>query len=181
MHRFPHLIFSPLLAAAIPCLQSAPASSTDKVRQAAEVSPIFAAMQKEARAMNCPMVIYITGSSWCPHCNHFTKDFIDTPGFQKAAESDFVFWKVDTKITKDTTSDHPNAITFIMVPEEAQTVVGPCGRGAAYEFLGPPSVMLLSPEGKLLHIIFGKGEAAAFGKPLEKAIMDIWTRHKNKD
>lgn len=181
MHRFPHLVFSTLLAAAIPCLQSAPASSTDKVKQAAEVSPIFAAMQKEARARNCPMVIYITGSSWCPHCNHFTKDFIDTPGFQKAAESDFVFWKVDTKITKDTTSDHPNAITFIMVPEEAQTVVGPCGRGAAYEFLGPPSVMLLSPEGKLLHIIFGKGEAAAFGKPLEKAIMDIWTRHKNKD
>ena len=180
MHCLSSLVFGALFAAQ-PCLQAVPASDSNKIAQATAGSPTFAAMQKKARANNCPIVIYITGSSWCPHCNTFTKEFIDTPGFQKAAKSDFVFWKVDTKITKDTTSDHPNAITFIMVPEEAKTVVGPCGRGAPYEFLGPPTVMIISPDGKLLRIILGKGEASSFGKPLEAAVMDIWTQHKNKD
>ena len=68
-----------------------------------------------------PLVIYLTGSSWCSHCNIFTREYIKTANFKNAAGKKFIFWMVDTK---QVPGNSPGTFKFKMVPEEAAKIVG---------------------------------------------------------
>ncbi len=68
-----------------------------------------------------PLVIYLTGSSWCSRCNIFTREYIKKTNFKNAAGKKFIFWLVDTK---QVPGNSPGTFKFKMVPEEAAKIVG---------------------------------------------------------
>ena len=39
-------------------------------------SPVFDKLRNEAMKKKQPLVIYLTGSSWCSQCNIFTREYI---------------------------------------------------------------------------------------------------------
>ena len=45
-------------------------------------SPVFDKLRNEAMKKKLPLVIYLTGSSWCSRCNIFTREYIKNK-FQK--------------------------------------------------------------------------------------------------
>ncbi len=141
-------------------------------------SPTFDKLRNEAIRKKIPLVIYMTGSSWCVHCNTFTKQYIKTSNFKSATERKFVFWLVDTK---QIPGKKPGTIDFQMIPEEAANVVGPVNAKAPYIVLGPPAVFIIDPvSGKLLKTLFTKKAVEAEGKPLPKIIEDTWKAHTKK-
>lgn len=62
-----------------------------------------------------PLVIYLTGSSWCSQCNIFTREYIKKQ-ISKCRREKFIFWLVDTK---QAPGNSPGTFNFKMVPEEA--------------------------------------------------------------
>jgi thiol-disulfide isomerase/thioredoxin len=50
---------------------------------------------QKATTANKPILLEFTGSDWCPPCMMMNKTVFSTPEFQKFAESDLVFVKLD--------------------------------------------------------------------------------------
>ena len=80
-------------------------------------SPVFDKLRNEAMKKKQPLVIYLTGSSWCSQCNIFTREYIKKTNFKNAAGKKFIFWLVDTK---QVPGNSPGTFQFKMVPEEAE-------------------------------------------------------------
>ena len=109
-------------------------------------SPVFDKLRNEAMKKKLPLVIYLTGSSWCSQCNIFTREYIKKTNFKNAAGKKFIFWLVDTK---QVPGNSPGTFNFKMVPEEAAKIVG-CADSprAPYVVLAlPPCLsLILFPE-----------------------------------
>lgn len=142
-------------------------------------SPVFDKLRNEAIKKKLPLVIYMTGSSWCSQCNLFTREYIKKTNFKNAAGKKFIFWLVDTKQVPGKT---PGTFTFKMIPEEAAKIVG-CANSprAPYVVLGPPTVFIIDPvSGDLIKSLFSKSEVDKYGKPLVKVIEEIWNNWINR-
>lgn len=142
-------------------------------------SPIFDKLRNEAMKKKLPLVIYLTGSSWCSHCNIFTREYIKTANFKNAAGKKFIFWLVDTK---QVPGNSPGTFKFKMVPEEAAKIVG-CvdSPRAPYVVLGPPAVFIIDPvSGELIKSLFTKSEVDKYGKPLAGIIEEAWKEFSRK-
>lgn len=138
-------------------------------------SSVFDALRNKALQEKLPLVIYMTGSSWCVYCNVFTKTHINTPNFQQSNGKKFIFWLVDSLQVRN---KQAGTFTFAFIPEEAGKVVGCLDSKAPYTVLGPPAVLILDPvSGKLLKKISGEAKLKEEGKPLEQVIEDCWQVH----
>lgn len=141
-------------------------------------SPTFDKLRNEAIKKKVPLVIYMTGSSWCVHCNTFTKQYIKKSDFKSATGRKFIFWLVDTKRIP---GKRPGTSDFKMIPEEAAKVVGPANAKAPYLTLGPPAVIIIDPvSGKLLKTLLTKKAVDAERKSLPKIIEETWKAHTKK-
>lgn len=142
-------------------------------------SPIFDKLRNEAIKKKLPLVIYMTGSSWCSQCNLFTREYIRKTDFNNAAGKKFIFWLVDTK---QIPGKKPGTFKFKMVPEEAAKIVGSVNSPRApYVVLGPPAVFIIDPvSGELIKSLFSRSEVDKYGKPLAKVIEEIWNNRKNR-
>lgn len=135
-------------------------------------SAIFDQLRNEAIEKKIPLVIYMTGSSWCVYCNIFTKNHIRKDAFQRAIGSKFMFWLVDSK---QIPGKHPNSFKFQFIPEEAAKVVGCLDSDAPYMTFGPPSVFILDPvSGKIIRKLVAEESVTKEGKPLEEIIERCW-------
>lgn len=142
-------------------------------------SPVFDKLRNGAIKKKLPLVIYLTGSSWCSHCNIFTREYIKTANFKNAAGKKFIFWLVDTK---QVPGNSPGTFNFKMVPEEAAKIVG-CADSprAPYVVLGPPAVFIIDPvSGELIKSLFTKSEVDKYGKPLAGIIEEAWKEFSRK-
>ncbi|MBP7300937.1 MAG: thioredoxin family protein [Akkermansia sp.] len=142
-------------------------------------SPVFDKLRNEAMKKKLPLVIYLTGSSWCSQCNIFTREYIKKTNFKNAAGKKFIFWLVDTK---QVPGNSPGTFQFKMVPEEAAKIVG-CvdSPRAPYVVLGPPAVFIIDPvSGKLIKSLFSKSEVDKYGKPLAGIIEETWVEFSRK-
>ena len=142
-------------------------------------SPVFDKLRNEAMKKKLPLVIYLTGSSWCSQCNIFTREYIKNTNFKNAAGKKFIFWLVDTK---QVPGNSPGTFQFKMVPEEAAKIVG-CvdSPRAPYVVLGPPAVFIIDPvSGKLIKSLFPKSEVDKYGKPLAGIIEETWAEFSRK-
>ena len=142
-------------------------------------SPVFDKLRNEAMKKKLPLVIYLTGSSWCSRCNIFTREYIKKTNFKNAAGKKFIFWLVDTK---QVPGNSPGTFKFKMVPEEAAKIVG-CvdSPRAPYVVLGPPAVFIIDPvSGELIKSLFTKSEVDKYGKPLAGIIEEAWNNHVNR-
>lgn len=125
-------------------------------------SPAFDKLRNEAIAKKVPLVIYLTGSSWCVYCNIFTDKHIKERTFKRASGKKFIFWMVDTRQAPGRT---PGSFTFQFVPEEAGKVVGCIGSKAPYVVFGPPAVIILDPvSGKMIKKMVSQGDMDKEGK-----------------
>ena len=141
-------------------------------------SPVFDQLRHEAIEKKVPLVIYLTGSSWCVYCNIFTKKHIKEPAFKKAAGREFIFWMVDTKQAPGRT---PGSFIFQFVPEEAGNVVGCIGSKAPYVVFWPPAVIILDPvSGKMIKKMVSQGDMDKEGKPLPAVIEDCWKKFREE-
>lgn len=142
-------------------------------------SPVFDKLRNEAMKKKLPLVIYLTGSSWCSRCNIFTREYIKKTNFKNAAGKKFIFWLVDTK---QVPGNSPGTFKFKMVPEEAAKIVR-CADSprAPYVVLGPPAVFIIDPvSGELIKSLFTKSEVDKYGKPLAGIIEEAWNNHVNR-
>lgn len=142
-------------------------------------SPVFDKLRNEAIKKKLPLVIYLTGSSWCSQCNIFTREYIKKTNFKNATGKKFIFWLVDTKQVQGKTK---GTFNFKMIPEEAAKIVG-CAdsTGAPYVVLGPPAVFIIDPvSGELIKSLFTKSEVDKYGQPLAKIIEEVWKDFSNK-
>ena len=127
-------------------------------------SPVFDKLRNEAMKKKLPLVIYLTGSSWCSRCNIFTREYIKKTNFKNAAGKKFIFWLVDTK---QVPGNSPGTFKFKMVPEEAAKIVG--------------CVFIIDPvSGELIKSLFTKSEVDKYGKPLAGIIEEAWNNHVNR-
>ena len=130
---------------------------------------------KQAKNKRRPIVIEITGTSWCVHCREFTKKYVDTPAFKRANGKDFIFWTVDTKQIPGRT---PGSFTFGFIPEDAAQVVGCLGSKAPYTVFGPPAIIVVDPmSGKMLAEFTGRSELEKSGKTLDEYVASLWKEH----
>lgn len=81
-----------MLAPASALAQQAPVPAVNE-----SGSPAFDKLRNEAIAKKVPLVIYLTGSSWCVYCNIFTDKHIKERAFKRASGKKFIFWMVDTR------------------------------------------------------------------------------------
>ncbi len=49
----------------------------------------------DAKSSGKPLLLYFTGSDWCPWCQKLDQEILDTDTFAKAVEETFIFVKVD--------------------------------------------------------------------------------------
>lgn len=139
-------------------------------------SPVFDRLRDEAIAKKVPLVIYLTGSSWCVYCNIFTKKHIKEPSFEKASGKQFIFWMVDTG---QEPGKSPGSFKFKFIPEEAAKVVGCVGSKAPYVVFGPPAVIILDPvSGKMIKKMVSQGEMDKEGKSLPAVIKESWEKFR---
>lgn len=141
-------------------------------------SPVFDKLRNEAIIKKVPLVIYLTGSSWCVHCNIFTKNHIKERSFKKDSGKKFIFWMVDTK---QAPGRSPGSFIFQFVPEEAAKVVGCAGSKAPYVVFGPPAVIILDPvSGKVLKSMVSQGDMVKEGKSLPVIIKECWKKFQQE-
>lgn len=69
-----------MLAPASALAQQAPVPAVNE-----SGSPAFDKLRNEAIAKKVPLVIYLTGSSWCVYCNIFTDKHIKERTFKRAS------------------------------------------------------------------------------------------------
>lgn len=135
-------------------------------------SPAFDTLRNEAIAKKVPLVIYLTGSSWCAYCNIFTNKHIKEDAFKRESGRKFIFWLVDTK---QAPGRLPGTFTFQFVPEEAAKVVGCVGSKAPYVVFGPPAVIILDPvSGKVIKKMVSQRDMDKEGKSLPEVIKECW-------
>lgn len=135
----------------------------------------FDQILKKAAKKHRPIVIEMTGTSWCVHCREFTKKYVDTPAFNRADGKDFFFWTVDTKQIPGRV---PGSFTFGFIPEDAGNVVGCAGSKAPYIVFGPPAIIVIDPlSGKALAQFTGDSELKKSGKTLEAYVTSLWKEH----
>lgn len=155
--------FSPSTHAAEPACAANPSGS-----------PIFDQLRQKAVKLKCPLVIHLTGTSWCPHCVAFTKKHMETPSFRQGEGKQFVVWSVDTKLVP-LAGGSPGAMTFSFIPEEAAKVIGCLGSKAPYIVLGPPAVVIIDPvSGKKLDHCIGASKFTDKGMTLDEYILSVW-------
>lgn len=141
-------------------------------------SPVFDKLRHEAIAKKVPLVIYLTGSSWCAYCNIFTNTHIKERVFKRDSGKKFIFWLVDTR---QAPGRSPGSFTFQFVPEEAARVVGCAGSRAPYVVFGPPAVIILDPvSGKVIKSMVSQGDLDKEGKSLPAAIQECWKKFQEE-
>lgn len=87
-----------MLAPASALAQQAPVPAVNE-----SGSPAFDKLRNEAIAKKVPLVIYLTGSSWCVYCNIFTDKHIKERTFKRASGKKFIFWWwIPGRLRKDT-------------------------------------------------------------------------------
>lgn len=141
-------------------------------------SPLFDKLRNEALAKKIPLVIYLTGSSWCAYCNIFTEKHIKEPAFEEASGKKFIFWLVDTG---QEPGRSPGSFKFKFIPEETAKVVGCLDSKAPYIVFGPPAVIILDPvSGKVIKKMVSQGDMDKEGKPLSAVIEDCWKKFREE-
>lgn len=142
-------------------------------------SPAFDTLRNEAIAKKVPLVIYLTGSSWCSYCNIFTNKHIKERIFKRESGEKFIFWLVDTR---QAPGRSPGSFTFQFIPEEAAKVVGCAGSKAPYVVFGPPAVIILDPvSGKVIKRMAGQGDMDKEGKSLPAVIKECWKNFQEEE
>lgn len=140
-------------------------------------SPVFDKLRNEAIAKKVPLVIYLTGSSWCVYCNIFTDKHIKERDFKMESGKKFIFWMVDTG---QEPGRSPGSFTFKFIPEEAGKVVGCLGSRAPYVVFGPPAVIILDPvSGKVIKRMVSQGDMDKEGKSLPAVIGECWKKFQD--
>lgn len=65
----------------------------------------YAQARQEAEAQNKPMVLFFTGSDWCPWCIKIHNEIMSKPDFENQVADKFVFVEIDrpkkTKLPED--------------------------------------------------------------------------------
>lgn len=172
----------PVLCAAAMAAMLSPASALARQAPVPAVnesgSPAFDKLRNEAIARKVPLVIYLTGASWCVHCNIFTDKHIKERAFKRESGKNFIFWMVDTR---QAPGRSPGSFTFQFVPEEAAKVVGCAGSKAPYVVFGPPAVLILDPvSGKVIKRMVSQGDMDKEGKPLPAVIRECWKKFQEE-
>lgn len=135
----------------------------------------FDQILKQAKRKRLPIVIELTGTSWCVHCREFTKKYVDTPAFRRVEGKEFIFWTVDTKQIPGRT---PGSFTFGFIPKDAGKVVGCMGSKAPYVVFGPPAIIVIDPAtGQLLAQFTGGTSLEKTGETLDKYVASLWKKH----
>jgi len=110
----------------------------------------------QARSQQKPVLLDFTGSDWCPPCRQLNNRVFASPEFKSYADSNLVLVQVDFPRSK------PQSEELKKSNEALQK---------QYEVEGFPTIILLSPEGKILKRETGYGGATAvdFITALEQA------------
>ena len=95
----------------------------------------FAAALEEAKAQNKSILVDFTGSDWCGWCIKLNKEVFSQTAFKEFAASELVLVKIDFPIKK-TQSEALVAQNKALADK--------------YEVHGYPTILLLSPQGKLI-------------------------------
>lgn len=177
MIKFAVPVFCAAAMAAIPA-PAVPMKQTPVPPVKESGSPTFDKLRDEAIAKKVPLVIYLTGSSWCAYCNIFTNKHIKERAFKRASGKKFIFWLVDTG---QVPGRSPGSFTFKFIPEEAGKVVGCLGSKAPYVVFGPPAVIILDPvSGKVIKRMVSQGDMDKEGKSLPAVIEDSWKKFREE-
>ena len=95
----------------------------------------FSAAQKKAADTGKPMLLDFTGSDWCPPCKMLNKQVFSKPAFLDYAAKNLVLVKLDFPNNKP----QPEA-----VKKQNRRLL------KEYEVSGFPTIILLSPDGKVV-------------------------------
>ncbi len=132
---------------------------------AAVVSPAFSAewmvdleaAKAKAKAEGKMVLVDFTGSDWCTWCIRLRQDVLDKPEFEAYAKDKFVFAEVDLPQNKARLSQQQL--------EKNQDVA------AQYKIDGFPTVMVMTPEGRMLGgFVGGLTSVEKAIAPLDEAI-----------
>ena len=99
----------------------------------AQSAESFEEIVASAQAESKPIVLEFTGSDWCPPCKMMHKEVFGTEAFQKFAEENLVFVKVDFPKRKE------------LPAEEAQRNES---LAKQFDVRGFPTVVILNSDGK---------------------------------
>lgn len=67
-----------------------------------------------AKKKNLPLLLFFSGSDWCPWCKKMKKDIFENPGFIEEVGDSFVFCVIDFSLTK---KDEKDALKDSLVKE----------------------------------------------------------------
>ncbi len=132
---------------------------------AAVVAPAFSAewmvdleaAKAKAKAEGKMVLVDFTGSDWCTWCIRLRQDVLDKPEFEAYAKDKFVFAEVDLP--------HSTAKLSPEQREKNQDVA------AQYKISGFPTLMVMTPEGRVLGgFVGGRTDVAKAIEPLEEAL-----------
>ena len=148
-------------------MKKSPLSFVVLLAMAVSFSPVFAGdladdaslsdILTSAKEQNKPVLLEFTGSDWCPPCKMMNKQVFSTEEFQKFSTEKLVFVKVD----------FPRNIK-----QTAEVKARNQDLQEKFDVEGYPTVVLLSPEGKVLGQEVGlqPGGAQSFIKWINESV-----------
>ena len=136
---------------------------------AAEWMTDFEAAKAKAAQENKAVLVDFTGSDWCGYCIKLRKEVLDKPAFEEYAADKFVLVEVDMPRQKQL----PPALA-----EQNQKLC------AQYGIQGFPTLLVLTPEGKVMGGFSGyRPTQAEAAKPLDAALatMELYKKAQSAD
>lgn len=151
--RVKNLAITVLIALGLFCVGSAYADST--------WSSDYKKAQEEAKASHKPVLLNFTGSDWCGYCIMLDRAILSKPEFKDYASKNLVLVEID----------FPNHGGARWKAQSIDTKKQNAELAEKYDVMGFPTLVILSPEGKMLWRYEGyySGGVAAFLAELDKA------------
>jgi protein disulfide-isomerase len=113
----------------------------------------YSASRQHAMTEDKPMLLYFTGSDWCPWCKKMDSEIMTAPEFEEALGNSFIFVKVDFPRKKQQDEELKNQNKILK---------------NQFEISGYPKVVLLDSNGNMIDKLgYRKGGAEHFAKKIE--------------
>lgn len=100
----------------------------------------FDEAKQKAVDENRPILLYFTGSDWCPPCQYLDKNVLETAAFKGFAQKSLVLVELDFPMRKQQSAD---------LRQQNQAL------SKEYKIEGYPTLIVLSPEGTVLDKTMG--------------------------
>ena len=117
---------------------------------------------QQAKTTQKPILLFFTGSGWCPACERLEKEVFTTPEFAQAAGGQFVFVKLDFPRNGNSKDPRLDAQNNQLMNK--------------YSVRGFPTVILLDSQQQKIGVTgYRPGGAQAFASHLQKMVSDYKT------